>query len=310
MHDASYGITAALAGHRRGHGRHQDHRRVRADDGDELADVHPQPHPARPRPSSSWPPGAGTSTGRRHPTPCTSRCSTPRLLRRAVATMLDARQRRGGGDLHRVPPVGRAPAANPANQASLQQGAPGRRRRPGTPSPRRCRRTSRAGSCTSRWPAPCFSTASTRPGSHPRATRTRRAAQWLRVRKLDNVHLCPEGSARYADAAAGRHDGGLPSGPRQWELVPGGLDDGPELQQPARGVPGRPSPRLAVQPVSGDASGLRSTTAADGALGGRSRLGAGPVGADVRQYLVEIACRWRAPRVVHDVAVTPLVWRV
>ena len=24
--------------------------------------------------------------------------------------------------------------------------------------------------------------------------------QWIRVRKLDNVHLCPEGSARYADA--------------------------------------------------------------------------------------------------------------
>ena len=23
---------------------------------------------------------------------------------------------------------------------------------------------------------------------------------WIRVRKLDNVHLCPEGSARYADA--------------------------------------------------------------------------------------------------------------
>ena len=34
----------------------------------------------------------------------------------------------------------------------------------------------------------------------PRATRTRRATQWLRVRKLDNVHLCPEGSARYAAA--------------------------------------------------------------------------------------------------------------
>jgi peptidoglycan/LPS O-acetylase OafA/YrhL len=26
------------------------------------------------------------------------------------------------------------------------------------------------------------------------------AAEWIRVRKLDNVHLCPEGSARYADA--------------------------------------------------------------------------------------------------------------
>ncbi len=26
------------------------------------------------------------------------------------------------------------------------------------------------------------------------------SAQWTRVRKLDKVHLCPEGSARYADA--------------------------------------------------------------------------------------------------------------
>ena len=39
-----------------------------------------------------------------------------------------------------------------------------------------------------------------RPGSRRRATRTRRTARGLRVRKLDNVHLCPEGSARYADA--------------------------------------------------------------------------------------------------------------
>jgi hypothetical protein len=26
------------------------------------------------------------------------------------------------------------------------------------------------------------------------------AAEWIRVRKLDNVHLCPEGAARYANA--------------------------------------------------------------------------------------------------------------
>ncbi len=34
------------------------------------------------------------------------------------------------------------------------------------------------------------------PESAPRTP----ASQWIRVRKLDNVHLCPEGSARYADA--------------------------------------------------------------------------------------------------------------
>jgi hypothetical protein len=26
------------------------------------------------------------------------------------------------------------------------------------------------------------------------------SSQWIRARKLDNVHLCPEGSARYGDA--------------------------------------------------------------------------------------------------------------
>jgi hypothetical protein len=34
------------------------------------------------------------------------------------------------------------------------------------------------------------------PVGDPRAP----SSQWIRVRKLDNVHLCPEGSARYADA--------------------------------------------------------------------------------------------------------------
>ena len=34
------------------------------------------------------------------------------------------------------------------------------------------------------------------PENDPRAPKD----QWIRVRKLDNVHLCPEGSARYADA--------------------------------------------------------------------------------------------------------------
>jgi peptidoglycan/LPS O-acetylase OafA/YrhL len=34
------------------------------------------------------------------------------------------------------------------------------------------------------------------PVGHPNAP----ADQWIRVRKLDNVHLCPEGSARYAEA--------------------------------------------------------------------------------------------------------------
>ena len=71
-------------------------------------------------------------------------------------------------------------------------------------------------------------------------------SEWIRVRKLDNVHLCPEGSARYADALLADMTAVFRLAPRRWELVPGGLDIGSELQQPARGVPGRPSPRLAT----------------------------------------------------------------
>jgi hypothetical protein len=34
----------------------------------------------------------------------------------------------------------------------------------------------------------------------PEGTPHAQSSQWIRVRKLDGVHLCPEGSARYADA--------------------------------------------------------------------------------------------------------------
>ena len=112
----------------------------------------------------------------------------------------DARQRRRGRDLHRVPAVGRSRRGQPGRHGDLQQGAPGRRRSPGTTSPRR-------------WPRDfpgrvmyfpladsvmlhgTFS-AWLPPEGDPHAP----SGQWMRVRKLDNVHLCPEGSARYAAA--------------------------------------------------------------------------------------------------------------
>ena len=244
MHDASYGITAALES------TGEATVDTRTIDGfglttaTELADVHPQPHPpdagpahrgqlelgpVRPddtqRPAPAGAVHAACSGGGRHHAP--------------------ARQRRRGGDLHRVPLVGRLPLANPANTASYNK-----ERRAGLQAwnaiAEKMTSSSRAGSCTSRWPAPCFSTASTtRPGSHPRATRTRRTARG----PGPQTRQCPPLSRRQCALRrrpTGRHDGRLPSRPRQWELVPGRLDIGSELQQPARGVPGRPSPRLAV----------------------------------------------------------------
>ena len=213
--------------------------------------------------SSSSPPGAGTSTGRPRPTRCTSRRSTRRCCERAVRVMLTPGDGVDGVDLHPVPAIGEIPAANPADQGVLQHGAPGQgHRRPGTPSPRRCRR--------------CFPgrvmylpladsilldghfSGWLPPEGDPHAP----SDQWLRVRKLDNVHLCPEGSARYADAlltdltACSGWPRPRPTGPR------------------GRGRPTRTS---TIRPgraptITLRASGLRAAAADDGALRGRRRL--------------------------------------
>ena len=70
--------------------------------------------------------------------------------------------------------------------------------------------------------------------------------QWIRVRKLDNVHLCPEGSARYAAALLADMTAVFRLAPGGRGLVAGQLDLGPGLQQPARSLPGRPPSGLAV----------------------------------------------------------------
>ena len=61
------------------------------------------------------------------------------------------------------------------------------------------------------------------------------------MRKLDNVHLCPEGSARYADALLTDMTSVFRLAPAGDQLVAGRVDEGPELQRPARRLPGRPS---------------------------------------------------------------------
>ena len=135
MHDASYGITAALEADGRGHRRHADHRRLRADDGDQLADVHPEPHPPDRAQlivaSWSWDQYGPTTPNALH-----QPVQYTRLLRRAVATHAGARQRRRGGDLHRSSPS-RASSprpTRPTRRATTESAGPASS--PGTPSPK------------------------------------------------------------------------------------------------------------------------------------------------------------------------------
>ena len=65
--------------------------------------------------------------------------------------------------------------------------------------------------------------------------------QWIRVRKLDNVHLCPEGSARYADAILSDLTAIFALAPANRVVDRRGVDDGPGLQRPARRLPRRSS---------------------------------------------------------------------
>ena len=92
--------------------------------------------------------------------------------------------------------------------------------------------------------------------------------QWIRVRKLDNVHLCPEGSARYAAALLTDMTSVFRLAPAAGDWSQGPLDVGPGLQQPARSLPGRPSAGLAEPSRLEQAELLmvRSAVAADLAL--------------------------------------------
>jgi hypothetical protein len=121
------------------------------------------------------------------------------LLRRAVATMLRPGDGVEGVVFTEFPPSGSIPAANPANQAAYDKARA-------------------AGNAA--WNAIAAKMPSYFPGRvmylplapsillhgrfsswlPPVGSSNAPSGQWIRVRKLDNVHLCPEGSARYADA--------------------------------------------------------------------------------------------------------------
>ena len=64
------------------------------------------------------------------------------------------------------------------------------------------------------------------------------SAQWIRVRKLDKVHLCPEGSARYADALLTDMTQVFSLAPAVGDWSQGVMGLRPRLQRPARSVSG------------------------------------------------------------------------
>ena len=198
MHDASYGITAALEA------TGEATVATRTIDGFGLV------------PSSNWPtaiPNLIQQTGAQlivatwswdqfgptTPNALHQPVQYTKLLRRAVATMLTPGNGVEGVIFTEFPQSGDIPAANPADQAEYN-----RERRAGvTPW------NDIAAKMTSSFPGRVMyfpladsvllhgkSSAWLPPEGDPHAP----SSAWIRVRKLDNVHFCPEGSARYADA--------------------------------------------------------------------------------------------------------------
>jgi peptidoglycan/LPS O-acetylase OafA/YrhL len=198
MHDASYGITAALSAT----GEATVHTNTIDGFGLTTATNWPTSLPNLIRQiqpqliiaSWSWDQDGPTTPNALHqPAAYTA------LLRRAVGTMLAPGDGVDGVIFTEFPPSGEIPAANPANQVVYNKA-----RAAGNtawniiaskmPSyfPGRVMYLPVANSVLlhgrySTWLPPA---------ADPQAPKS----QWIRVRKLDTVHLCPEGSARYADA--------------------------------------------------------------------------------------------------------------
>ncbi len=61
--------------------------------------------------------------------------------------------------------------------------------------------------------------------------------QWLRVRKLDNVHLCPEGSARLRDALVADMTSVFGLAPAAGDWSQGAWVDDPDFNNPPGACP-------------------------------------------------------------------------
>jgi peptidoglycan/LPS O-acetylase OafA/YrhL len=71
------------------------------------------------------------------------------------------------------------------------------------------------------------------PLGHPHAP----AKEWIRARKLDNVHLCPEGSARYADAILSDLTTVFKLAPARSSWTRGGWTSNPDFNNPPGACP-------------------------------------------------------------------------
>jgi hypothetical protein len=198
MHDASYGITAALRA------TSEATVATRTIDGfglttatnwpTSIPNLIQQTHAQLIVASWSWDQyGPTTPNALRQPVQYT------KLLRRAVSTMLTPGNGVEGVIFTEFPQSGDIAAANPANQVVYNK-----ERRAGVVA-----WNDIAKKMTAYFPGRVmyFPIASSvmldgrysawlPPEGDPHAP----SSQWVRVRKVDNVHLCPEGSARYADA--------------------------------------------------------------------------------------------------------------
>ena len=74
--------------------------------------------------------------------------------------------------------------------------------------------------------------------------------EWTRVRKLDNVHLCPEGSARYADALLSDMTAVFGLAPTAGDWSQGSWTRDPNFNNPPGRLPGRP-PSRRLSPIAG-----------------------------------------------------------
>ena len=198
MHDASYGITAAL----QATGEVTVDTRTIDGFGLENAKDWPTSIPNLIRQTraqlivASW---SWDQYGPTTPNALHQPVQYTRLLRRAVSTMLTPGNGVEGVIFTQFPQSGNLAAANPADQVAYNA-----ERRAGVVA-----WNDIAEKMTSYFPGQVMYlplagsvllggkySAWLPPEGDPRAP----SSAWIRVRKLDNVHLCPEGSARYADA--------------------------------------------------------------------------------------------------------------
>jgi peptidoglycan/LPS O-acetylase OafA/YrhL len=235
MHDASYGVTAALQA------TGQVTVATRTIDGFGLttATIWPTSLPALIRSTraqiiiASW---SWDQEGPTSPNALFEPVQYTRLLRSAVSLMLTPGNGVEGIIFTQFPPSGLIPSPNPAVQTAYN-----RYRAEGVTAWNRI-----AEKMTTYFPGRVmyfpladsillhgrFSTWLP-PENDPQAPLT----SWLRVRKLDNVHLCPEGAARYGDAVLANMTSLFGLGPAGTSWAQGSWTTDPDFNDPPGACP-------------------------------------------------------------------------